>query len=228
MQSLQAVPEMLVSSPLLLWAKIIRFTDISDRETRRSVHNWCETTSCSEFKSEKGSCSPKNWIYPTLVIKKWFQELTADHKNAILPTCEKEANRAEKKGENSHTLVLRWNFSRLPRWQNGYIASALKSQDGCCIWGRDRWSGSYYCSDCFVALNSHIFWKQRGKQAASQGSSTLHPSSTALHYFPFSLVGTAWSWPQPQFFIPGMVALHSAHTPDEPGAELSCVSFNNP
>lgn len=210
MQSLQAVPEILVSSPLLLWAKIIRFTDISDRERRRSVHNWCETTSCSEFKSEKGSCSPKDWIYETLVIKKWFQDLTADQKEAFLPTCEKEVNGTENKGENSCMLVLRWNFSSLPGWKNSYFASPLKSQDGCCIWGRDRWS-SYYCSDCFAAIHSYIPWKWRGKYAASQGSSSLRPSSTTLHYFPFFLVWTAWSWPQSQFFIPGMVTLHFAH-----------------
>jgi len=70
---------------------------------------------------------------PKLVIKKWFQDLIADHKKASLPTCDKGINRTENKGEKSLILVLKWNFSILPRWQNGYFASALKSQDVCCI-----------------------------------------------------------------------------------------------
>lgn len=39
-------------------------------------------------------------------------------------------------------------------------------------------------------------------------SSPFHLSSTTLLYFPFSLVGGAWSWPQSQFLIPGMVTLY--------------------
>lgn len=38
-----------------------------------------------------------------------------------------------------------------------------------------------------------------GGKLGFQGSSTLHPSSITLHCLPFSLVGTAWSWPQSQF-----------------------------
>lgn len=44
---------------------------------------------------KKGSCSPKDWIYPTLVIKKWFQDLPADHKKAFLPACEKGVSGTE-------------------------------------------------------------------------------------------------------------------------------------
>lgn len=144
LQSLQAVPEILVSSPLLLWAKITRFTDISGRETRRSVCNWWETTSCSEFKSEKGSCSAKDWIYQTLVINKWFPDLIADHKEA-LPTCKKEVNGTENKGENN-SLSSQVEFSQVGKVLKWLCQYPEKSGWLQCL-KKEEAEWSYYCSD---------------------------------------------------------------------------------
>lgn len=221
MQSLQAVPEILVSSPPL-WAKIIRFTDISDTETRSSVHNWCETTGCREFKSEVGSCCPKNWIYPTLVTKEWFQELTADHEKAFLPTWEKEINGAGDKGE---ILVLKWNFSKWYGVKMAILAVPWKVRMAAVSEGKT--GGVVAIAAQIAAINSYILWKQQGKQATSHVSSTFPPSSTTLLYFPFSGVGAAWSWPQSRFLIPGTVLLHSAQAPDKAAVDLSRVSLQN-
>lgn len=165
-------------------------------------------------------------LHQTRGIKKWFQDLTVDHKEAFLPSGGKEVNGTENKGENSRILTPWWSFSKLPRWQNDYFASALmKSPDGCLSEGG---TGGAVAVPVQTVLQQFILIPSENSLGSKlhPRALPLHLSSTTLHHFPFSLGGTAWSWPQFQFSVPGMVTLRSAHTPDKPGAELSRESLN--
>lgn len=155
---------------------------------RSSVHNWCETTGCREFKSEAGSCCPKDRIYPTLMTKKWLQKPTADHKEGFLPVCEKEINETKDKGE---ILVLKWNFSRCYGVKRAILAVPWKVRMAAVSEGE---------TEGVVALTAQIALQQ-WIHISSENSKgrKLHPSSLP-HSIPAPLLCSnshfPW-WEQP-------------------------------
>lgn len=101
----------------------------------RSVHNWCETNSRGEFKSENkdavlhrsentkhlsSQSAPRTWL---LAVSNPFHQ-----------RMKMELVGQRTKGKN---IASQFSGGILPDCQG------QKSQAGC--WGRHRWSGSYYC-----------------------------------------------------------------------------------